>query len=889
MLTIQPLDAQGRAENGASVVMNYLLSSEYYTGADGAERCPSAWIGVGAKQLGLSGSVEKPSLLAIAAGYAPDGTALAQNAGRPDRKLGYDLTFSADKSVSLLFAAASPGERDRILDANHHACDAALDYLRTQVFTRRGHGGQQRLPVDGLVIARFDHFASREIDVQLHSHHFLANVALGSDGKFSTFDQLNFFVHKHAAGALYRAQLANELQQLGFGIRSEREKDADGRETGEVWHRVAGINQRVLEAFSKRRQQIEAHMAETGSSAQAACLATRRNKEEPTFTEVMTITAQALDAMRANDPQIFRSAQALRGMPSTPLRGADRDVLNHLHRFEAAWTKADLVEALAKELGGRMSATDILAEADAFLIRNPLVELTPDRHGHARWATQTQIDLERGIVECALARQHDTHVRIDTALVERAIADHEQAKGFVLSEEQKRAVRFVASQSGGVACVSGYSGAGKTAVASCYINAFRAAGKTVVGTALSWGAADKLAAETGLITYSITSLLTRLDKNIQTLDGDTVVVVDEAGMIGARTLSEIQRRCDQARTKLVLVGDCLQLQPIEASAPFRLIIGTTGEARLTEIRRQRHERDRELARLFYRDGREVSGAHLVEAMQNNGQLRTERYRPQLVRTLVADYLADPCEMRDKLIIAGTNAQGDALTMALRGELKRRGQLDDEHAVTVRGRRQGETRTMEIARGERLRFGRRDTRLGVANNTIGVVESVVPSARGGHRLCVRIQSEIPTQDGRVIEVDTRHYNGLTYGYVSTVYRAQGQGRERVYWWAEGKSIDRNLGLVAYTRQQEGIVVYTTQNPEADNDGLRGLARQLDQWRMKENAVEQIAAAQDTSIQAAKVSMQLSFAQRIAVAVRVVIETVRLRFALAYSKEHETQAP
>jgi conjugative relaxase-like TrwC/TraI family protein len=883
LLSIQPLDAQGRADGAA--VMGYLLATEYYVGADGVERCPSTWIGEGAVRLGLSGVVEKDALLALAAGYAPDGAPLVQNAGRPDRKLGYDLTFSADKSVSVLFAAAAPAERDRILAAHHRACDAALEYLRAQVFTRRGHGGNTRLRIGGLVIARFDHFSSRELDIQLHSHHFVANIALGADQKYSTFDQLNFFIHKHAAGALYRSQLARELQGLGYGIHSEREKDADGRETGEVWHRVAGIDHAVLDAFSTRRKQIEAHMREHGTSSQAACLATRRHKDEPTFAEVMSITSQALEAMRAHNPRVFQDAEQLKGLNSKPLRGADRDVLDRLHRYESTWTKADLVETLAKELGGRMAASEILAEADAFLVRNSLVALTPDRHGHARWATQAQIDLERGVVEHAKARQNDLHVRVHPETVERAIAEHEREKGFVLSDEQRTAVRFVASETGGVACVSGWAGSGKTATAGAYIKAFQSAGKTVIGTALSWGAADKLAAETGLVTHSITSLLTRLDKGMLRLDRDTVVLVDEAGLVGARTIAEIQRRCDTVRAKLVLVGDCLQLQPIEASAPFRLVIDATGEAMLTEIRRQRQTRDQELAKLFYRFGHEASGAQLVDTMQANGQLRTERYRPQVLRELVSDYLSDPHAARDKLVIAGTNAQCDALTAAIRAELKQRGQLAGGQMVCVRGKRQRETQTIEVAPGDRVRFGRRDTRLGVANNTGGIVESVVPSPQGGHRLRVQVESDIPAEDGRVVEVATKHYNALAYGYVATVYRVQGQGRPRVYWLAEGKSIDRNLGLVAFTRQQNGIGVYTTRNPDADDDGVRSLARQLDDWRMKQNAIEQIQVVHDGISPAPAIGMGRSFAQRVSTTVRAIVEMIRVRLGQQHTREPE----
>jgi hypothetical protein len=156
----------------------------------------------------------------------------------------------------------------------------------------------------------------------------------------------------------------------------------------------------------------------------------------------------------------------------------------------------------------------------------------------------------------------------------------------------------------------------------------------------------------------------------------------------------------------------------------------------------------------------------------------------------------------------------------------------------------------VASGDRLRFGRRDARLGVNNNILGVIESVASSPDGGHRLRIRLESDTPTQDGRVVEIDTNTYNALRYAYVSTVHRAQGQGKPRVYWFAEGKSVDRNLGLVAFTRQQEGIAVYATQNPDADDDGLRLLARQLDHWRMKMSTTDLLAVRSQTDTRSAE---------------------------------------
>jgi conjugative relaxase-like TrwC/TraI family protein len=151
----------------------------------------------------------------------------------------------------------------------------AIGYVeRSAAFVRRGHGGTVLEPASGLVTAAFRHRTSCAGDPQLHTHVLVANLGRGADGRWSALDGRRVYAHARAGSFIYQAVLRAELTQ------------ALGVEWGPVRQGVAeldGIPSRILRAFSRRRVEIEAALAERGASgpraAEAAALATRRPKD----------------------------------------------------------------------------------------------------------------------------------------------------------------------------------------------------------------------------------------------------------------------------------------------------------------------------------------------------------------------------------------------------------------------------------------------------------------------------------------------------------------------------------------------------------------------------------------------------------------------------------
>ncbi|MEQ1615070.1 MAG: MobF family relaxase, partial [Hyphomicrobiaceae bacterium] len=223
-----------------------------------------------------AGPVTRSEFEAVLLGIDPHtGAQLARLGGKNvNHAAGWDMTFSAPKSVSVLWALSDARDRPGIEQAQSSAVAAATSHLeRTAAFARRGKGGAVREPTAGLLLAQFDHHTSRELDPQLHTHVFVFNLAPRHDGTWGAIISRELYKAQKQAGAVYREALATELERAGF--RLDRTTDS---------FRVAAIPRDVERAFSKRRQSIEAaaeaHGYQSAKGMELAALRTRQPKRD---------------------------------------------------------------------------------------------------------------------------------------------------------------------------------------------------------------------------------------------------------------------------------------------------------------------------------------------------------------------------------------------------------------------------------------------------------------------------------------------------------------------------------------------------------------------------------------------------------------------------------
>lgn len=886
MLSIQKISSSGKNRNGVSVLA-YLQATEYYLGADGERKATSRFIGKGLEALGLTpGTPIDPVVIErLARGYAPDGTALVQSAGREateyvdargkkrvrdGHSVGFDATFSAPKSVSVVWSAASAEEREAITAAHRKAVDCAMAFLESKVEVRTGKGGAVHAATNGVVALSVDHAASRELDPQLHSHCLIFNIAQAeTDGKWRTLGPFDLFEHKMAAGALYRAELAHQMQALGYGIELTRGQDLEGRETGKDNFTIAGVSEAAMERFSKRREQIEAHMKEHGTAnAQRACLSTRKAKHEPPIDELHQLWSAALKEERERNPEMFKTTEELRGLASKTEERTREQIIERLHVTENVFKQQEVVARLAMEGVGRLSGQQILEQAKAFLEADDLRVLNPmqDRSGRqaasvparrfredrfcADWVVE---QVEQVVRDIAIARKDETAHHLTPAQANDAIARFEAKAGFQMSDEQSKAVQHILAGSGGVSVMRGEAGTGKTTVASCWAGAFREQGYHVIGTATAWNAAKKFEAETGVEGRSLSKLLDELERGVVKLTPKTIIAVDEAGMVGSRTIKTLMEHCQAAGAPLILVGDEKQLQSIEGGGGLDIVMQAIGCVELTEIRRQKSDYDRGTAKAFYGGDRSLMqdewtsiGHGIIERMDEANQVHRFDDTKQAIQGLVKHWLGDPEPMSERLIVAGTNSEVRTLNEAVREQLIQRGDLGaDEYTFRAN---QGTTleHTQPVRVGDRMRFDKRDRQLGVFNGSAGVIEEIRPTAKGSLILAIRLESEIASENGRVVRFDTATMSRLSLNYASTTHKAQGQGKNSVYQLANVGMTDQQMGLVGFTRMKKKYGLYGT---HSDIDEMAG---RMAMDRMKQNAIQEGFSPEDAKRQGARLT-------------------------------------
>jgi conjugative relaxase-like TrwC/TraI family protein len=181
---------------------------DYYTGAGEA---PGEWIGAASAELALAGHVEDVDLHSVLSGLDP--RTLASLVRSQQRVPGFDLTFSAPKSVSLVWALSQDQEvAAAVVEAHDAAVRAAIGWLEAEgCFGRRGRQGPQRTKGSGFVAAAFRHRTSRAGDPQLHTHVLVANLVHGEDGRWSALDARHVYALAKTAGTLYRSELRDRL------------------------------------------------------------------------------------------------------------------------------------------------------------------------------------------------------------------------------------------------------------------------------------------------------------------------------------------------------------------------------------------------------------------------------------------------------------------------------------------------------------------------------------------------------------------------------------------------------------------------------------------------------------------------------------------------------
>ena len=454
---------------------SYYERDGYYAKDDAEHREASGWAGKGAEELGLKGPVDPATFRAVLEGKVPDGSGTELGRRGKDGEIlhrpGRDLTLSAPKSVSL---AALVGGDTRVVDAHDRAVARTLAWFEKNVAETRmkdpDTGRMVRTGGQKTVIATFRHDTSRNLDPALHTHAVIANMVQGEDGKWRSMANERLYESKMLLGALYRSELAAGLARLGYGIEKTH---ADGR------FEIAGVSREVVEAFSTRRAEIEAAVAERGGGdtaddqrlAQRAALMTRAAKRDVDRDELreswerqaealgfdargLAAEAMSNEAGRVVSAEAKREAGATSGPPTLAAEAVDWAVA-HLSEREAVFARTGLLAAALAWNPGAVAVGDIEREVAAREKAGTLhAARLPGAEGLL--TTDRAVADERETIALMQAGQRRGAVPMRGRAVDKAL------RGGPLTAGQGEAVKLILSSEDRTVGVQGYAGSGKT-------------------------------------------------------------------------------------------------------------------------------------------------------------------------------------------------------------------------------------------------------------------------------------------------------------------------------------------------------------------------------------------------------------------------------------------
>jgi conjugative relaxase-like TrwC/TraI family protein len=790
------------------------LATDHQQYLSGHGESPGRWYGAGTTSLGLEGEASVAGFQAMFEGRDPTtGELLGRPHGR-NAVPGFDMVLRPTKSVSILYGLGDAATGRAVLMAHHAGLAEAVGYLDEHLGARRGHGGVQHVSGHGVLAVGFDHRTSREGDPLLHTHLVIANRVQGPDGRWTALDGRDLYRHRLAADAIYRATYQRELSR-SLGVEWTA---ADGHGNREL----QGMPEALVRGFSKRTGQIDAELERLAADGRErtprlvkwAVQATRKPKQQEApdtlydrwRTEAAERGVDADTLVREvtrrtpNRDQDWTVSDAVAGRLFDRLAGPEG-----LTEHASTFARPDVLVALGAGLAGA-GRTELEELTDRFVAERAVSVVADRALEERRWSTPDLLAVEDRLVTSATGRTGEQAAVVSHQAVREALAAHPTA-----GADQRAMVRDVGQGGQGVAVVVGQAGTGKTFALGIARHAWQLDGYRLLAAAPTGIATMSLQGEGFEDVATCDRLLGDLDRGREQLDPRTVVVVDEAGMVGSRKLARLLEHAQEAQAKVVLVGDDRQLAAIDTGGGFRALRLRLGASELTENRRQQQAWEREALDLV----RFGLVEEAVAAYRAHDRVVAADSKPAATLALLQDWWTawqqaehDPAQ--EVIVVAARRVEVDRLNTACQELLAARGRLGAERL---------EVEDRQLAVGDRVVCGHNAIgELGVANGSRGVVAALDAQTR---TLTIRLDGT----DGREVSLPRSYLDGRRQGernrrvdlaYATTGHRAQGLTRGRALVRLTG-SEDVNWLYVQLSRARQDTRLYAVVGPEPQGTG------------------------------------------------------------------------
>jgi conjugative relaxase-like TrwC/TraI family protein len=774
---------------------------DYYLNPTGEPtQAPGRWIASPdtLARLGIeSGAVDGPDFIALMEGRHPRTDGWLRAAGATGaRGGGIDLTFSAPKSVSAVWALGDATQRRDMADAHAAAVSDAMNYLTKMVPTVRRRVGRDVLEehATDLVAAEYRHTTARGVlsgdapDPQVHSH-VVVTCAIREDGRIVAVASRPVFRAAREVGAAYRSALAHELSARGYAIEAGTGKQ--GR-----YFEIAGVPRGLSQAFSARTREItraaERFRAKWGREPERGEL--RRLKLENRKAKVLVTRSDLQEDWKETGVRFEFTGDALAeslaaAHDSRSERPLEDRVAGRLTERAATFEPREFRAVLLEQSVGDLSPREALAFSRTMIAERQVLRLEGGLMTTEK-IRQREQEIEARFSELAKAGGCDVG---DEARTEASDQVAERI-GSHLSDEQAEALQ-VSTGPERAAIVIGPAGTGKGVVIDAAARAEQLTGCETLGIAVSGSTAQRLGRDSPALldrTLTLDALIARVDGGRLHVDEDTTIYFDEAGMADTSRLERLTEMVERTGAKLVVIGDGAQLPSIGAGGMFDRLAHIAPCAELSTVHRTR-DHDEQRAWGDLRAGRtDKAIAHYL----GNGRLHVADTRDQAIEHAVENWakltethaIAEVALISDasNKEIARLNARAQHYR-AQRGEL---GELEIEVPGVHYGIREGDRVAMIDQHHE-------PGQQRIENGSQGEVLEISPSGE------VRIEFDVTGQQRTLVGEDLSR---LRLGYAQHIHRAQGATVTRTLVVTGGWQTSKEPAYVEASRARQGTDWY-----------------------------------------------------------------------------------
>jgi Ti-type conjugative transfer relaxase TraA len=437
-----------------------------------------------------------------------------------------------------------------------------------------------------------------------------------------------------------------------------------------------------------------------------------------------------------------------------------------------------------------------------------LVHLGNGIDGKEYYTSSTVLQQEHDLIERAMRLSSSKLHQLNPKRFEFVLASR------TLNEEQQNAFNHILSGND-LSFVVGFAGTGKSYLMDAVREAYQAKGYRVLGTALAGRAADNLKQSAHIESRTIARFLIDWENGREQLTNETVLIIDEIGMVGTRQMQALLMEAERVGAKVIGCGDPEQIPPIEAGCPFRFLLERISHVFLKQVIRQKTLWQREAT--VELSTRQHGKA--IDRYQTHGYVHEHSTREEAMTSIVDrwQHYQEGNLSKSALILTYRNVDVLALNLMARERMKSNGKLVEDCAqITTKAF--GE---LEFASGDRIMFLRNEKSLNVKNGLLGRIDHISDSILS-----------ITMDRGDTIVCDTRFYTDLGYGYAATIHKSQGDTIDQSYVLATPQ-LNRFLANVALDRHRDNVELHYAKDDFLTYSNLK---RTLSRGESKVLAVE-----------------------------------------------------